>query len=305
MRKPLNDAFNRLAAAESSFLNNEFLAPVLAGQRVIVRVANIILTMEVEPARYSGWGVFQPRDRTHATLIRPASMLERENYLKLYPKVRLLISGRRGVQWYGRLATDGKVKLTGDAPINLIENVQLFDTVITRFDGGSFWFEAPDTASLRVAEALRDALNQNLALESILINGVTVQLRSLYGELLALRLALLAQEAQEAAREAREAARDRVQERLSNAAAHAGAILLGYRELNDVYTVEYSVDGASHTSVLNKQDLTVQAAGICLSGGDRSFDFQSLVGVIREGVDRRRIVRVGINQGGYDDDEDY
>lgn len=43
-----------------------------------------------------------------------------------------------------------------------------------------------------------------------------------------------------------------------------------------------------HTSAIAKADLTVVSSGICLSGRDRDFDLQSLVGVIehQEGVTR-------------------
>ena len=58
------------------------------------------------------------------------------------------------------------------------------------------------------------------------------------------------------------------------------------------YTVTFTVDGQTHRSTVHKNDLTVLVAGICLSGEDRKFDLQSLVGVIREGSQRRQLVRM-------------
>ena len=48
-------------------------------------------------------------------------------------------------------------------------------------------------------------------------------------------------------------------------------------------TVEWQTfDGEYHSSAISKQDLTVISSGICLSGLDRDFDLQSLVGVIEK-----------------------
>jgi hypothetical protein len=74
--------------------------------------------------------------------------------------------------------------------------------------------------------------------------------------------------------------------------AHAGADLRDFADRGDVYRVTYTVDGRRHTSVVNKNDLTVQSAGVCLSGGDRAFDLHSLVGVLREGERKGEIRRM-------------
>lgn len=299
MRPGISEAFERLASAERVFATSEFLAPVIRGQPVAVRVAGISLALQVEPHDFEGWGIFRPRDHSHAVFLRYPTMSERGDYLKLYPTVRLVLSGRMGDQWYGRLVGSNRLTLTGDAPVHLANEVQIFDTVRSRFDGISFWYESRDPSKSRQADYLRTCLNNMTTPEALEFTGLEPVPRVVYRELYALRQTAIA-----------EAARDKTEDRLKDALRHAGAVLQGYRELSDAYTVDYLVDNQRHTSVVDKRNLNVQAAGICLSGGDRAFDLTSLIGVIREGVTSRQIVRVGLNRGTRmvppsDDDYDW
>ena len=101
-----------------------------------------------------------------------------------------------------------------------------------------------------------------------------------------------------------EACRDRVEERLRAVLAHAGAEFKNYQERGEVYRVTYEVEGCRHTLVVAQNDLSVQVAGICLSGEDDHFDLQSLVGVLREAQGSHGFVRVGRDHRGMPE-EDY
>jgi hypothetical protein len=273
--RPITDALNRLAAAEERFLASEFLAPVFHGGRVQVRIAGVVCSLRTHPADFAGWGVFRPVFHADATLMRQATLTERQRYLELFPLVRLILAGRREEQWFALPAhrADSRFRIEGLIPVRLVEEAQLFEVIETRFDGAQFWYAVPDQRwDPATASYLRQELARLTPPEELKRAGLTAEERAAY--------ALNYGPRYEATEEGR---RSREERRLRGALAHAGAELKDYIERQDVYTVTYEVDGQRHVSAVAKKDLSVQSAGICLSGEDQKFDLQSLVGVIREG----------------------
>jgi hypothetical protein len=292
----VTDALSRLAAAEEQFLASEFLAPVIRGGHVQVRIAGVICTVRIQPVDFAGWGVFRPATHSEATLIRAAKLQEQQRYLELFPLVRLILAGQREDQWLAVPAhrADSRFQIDGTIPVRLVEEAQLFEVIETRFDGAQFWYAGPDSRwDPATGSYLRQELGRLTPPEKLQRAGLTAEERAAY--------ALNYWPRYEATEEARQ---NREERRLRGALAHAGAELKDYVERQDVYTVTYEVDGQRHVSAVAKKDLSVQVAGICLSGEDQNFDLQSLVGVIREAQGGGGLVRVGQENRGMAE-EDY
>jgi hypothetical protein len=294
--KHITDALGRLAAAEERFLASEFLAPVVSGGVVQVRIAGIICSLRVQPRDFTGWGVFRPTSHAEATLVRQAKLAERQRYLDLFSSIRLILAGQQEGQWLALPAHrgDSRFQIAGLIPVRLVEDAQLFEVIETRFDGAQFWYAAPDARwDPTMASYLRQELARLTPPGQLERSGLTAEERAAYA---------LNYEPRYAATE--EGKRSREENRLRDALAHAGAELKDYVERQDVYTVTFEVDGERHVSAVAKRDLTVQVAGICLSGEDEHFDLQSLVGVIREANQGGGFVRVGHENRGMGE-EDY
>jgi hypothetical protein len=295
----MSDLFDKLAAQEDAFFFQEFFSPVLRGQKIKVRISGVVVELAVtQPKNYQGWGVFRPTSYKTARFLRDASMADREKYLNLFPAVRLILCRHNENQWTGVPAgqSDSRFKITGLIPVRFAEEVQLFDAVKSRFDGQTFWFQEIDNRhSPRIAEYLREELLKLTDPDKLDCPGLTAGDRDAY--VMAYVPALEAD---------LESKKDRQEERIKLALERAGGMYRSYIERGNTFTVEYSVDGHVHRSVVDKETLNVQSAGICLSGHDRDFDLQSLVGVMREGHRRNRVVNTeGRNWNEYGYDPDY
>jgi hypothetical protein len=283
----MNDLFNKLAAEENAFIGAEVFAPVLMGQPICVKIARIVLHLNVKTAS-SLWGVFKVLNYKEAKFIRAPSLKEKQEYFKLFPALRLILCGRDDNNWYGipAHAADTRFKIIGSIPVLLPEEVQMFDTVIVRFDGKIVWFEQIDPRhNLKAASYLRESLNTLVKPDKLSLSGLTQEEKNAY--LMAYGPAV---EADIASRMSKE------EMRLRGALERAGAAYTSHVERDHTYTIEYTVDGQSHRSVIRKDDLQVESAGICLSGGDKNFDLQSLVGVLREGERHGRNNPVALNR---------
>ena len=282
----IHDALDHLAAEEQKFLDAEFLAPVVrgGGGHVQVRIAGVVCDMRVSPRDFHGFGVFKPQSHAAARLVREATMSQRRKYLELFPRVLLVISSRKpDSDTAGAVpsnAADARFNVEGEIDLQLVEEAELFETVVTRFDGRHFWFDQVDPrADPAAAPFLRQAL-LNMTEPATVEQRPALSPGQRLAYLLNFRARVEALLAAERAKQVDE--RTRNETRLREALEHAGARLRDFVERGGQYTVTYDVDGNRHVSVIRKNDLTVQTAGICLSGQDRDFDLSSLVGVLRE-----------------------
>ena len=286
MSKKTDELFENLASQESDFLKSEIFSPCMRGKPIRVKISGIIMTMKVDrPKNYEGWGVFKPTDPKHCRLVRDANLQERSRYLELFPAVRMILCVHRDNRWFGHPGqmADSRFKFTGLLPVTLPIEPQLFKMIVARFDGASFWFEKEDSVhDPKISQQLRERLNDLGEPKSFNIPGLTSEERAAY-------LMAYAHEL--------ENRKDRKEEKIKEALRRGGAQYRSYVERGNSYTIEYTVDGQTHRSTVNKDTLAVESAGICLTDhhtgrvGDKDFDLQSLVGVIREGQGSRQIYR--------------
>lgn len=285
MKKTVLDRLARLAEAENRFLRGEFLAPVLDGSTIRVRLEGIVCELTLRQ-RFTGWGLFTAETLTQARLKRKATLKEQQAYLGLFPRRELILVERVGENWLGWPARQGDTRFGSPRllPVRFAEEVQRFDHIFTRFDGSNCFFEQPDESidPLR-AEYLRSRFADEISPELLHRSGLTLEDRIAYAA---------AQEIQTRSRQT--TTEGRLRETLKN----AGAELRGLLERDDGLRVEFEVDGVRHVSVVNKDDFSLQLAGICLNGEDGNFDLNSLVGILRQSDE---VLRIGIDNGGMNE----
>lgn len=269
------------AEQEARLLQTTFLAPCVPGGSVCTRVEGMVYTFAATPPDFEGWGLFRPVDAKQAQLVEEASLSQVATYLKLFPTFQLhLILPLQHQTWLAYPANTSDVRQrVGDVrpiPVHLVMHGAAFEAIRVRWDGGAWWYEAEDRRTdPRIAAYLREALKAETEPGALQNKGLTPEMRSAYS---------LAFRRTETARLQRRCVHDKV--RLQQALDFAGGALQDFHDRGDFWLVDWNTpDGESHRSAINKQDLTVVSAGICLSDQDQDFDLQSLVSVVAQRPD--------------------
>ncbi len=262
-----------MAAAERGLEPTLFVAPVLPGGRVRLRVRGLVYEMAVVGAARPGFAVLRCAGDGRAAVVGEPSARQIAEYRRVFPAVRLIMLEPARERWWGIAARPhgARVQVIGTAPVLLAEKVASFDTVVARCDGAALWFEGVDRRrDPRVARGLREALAADVAPDEVRAAGMTPEERAAY------RMVWL-QHHPERRRE------ETLQERLAGALARGGAQLdAWWVEADESVQVRFVVDGETHVSQVRGGDFTVTSAGICLAGQDEHFDLTSLVSVLRE-----------------------
>lgn len=276
----IRQLLNQIAAQEAQLTETQFIAPCVGGGRVRTRVAGMVYTFVPKPANFEGWGVFQPVDEKKAVVVEEADLPQIEEYLGQFPAVRLWLAYQlKGKTWlaYPMNESDARQRTGVAKPVavHLVTDGGKFEPVVARSpDGKSWWFEAQDRkADPMATEEMKRLFKKLTPPDELKFKGMTPEMRVVYQLV-----------AQQTADFTKKALHQMDEKRLRKALRQGGGELVDFQDkAGDYWLVEWTTaNGERHSSAIAKSDLTVISAGICLSGFDRHFDLQSLVGVVED-----------------------
>lgn len=273
-RSPVRKLIEKLAKAEKNFVETRFLAPRIKGGQVRVKFEGLVNTYSPTPEDFEGWGVFQAEVQNKASLVKQADKVQVSKYLKQLNAVRLyLVRPLRGQSWLAYPVNGEEFRQRfGEkkaVAVHLVTLGRAFEPIIARFDGSNFWFDRIDRRfDPKLPTRLAKALKAFVAPEALKITGLTPELREAYGMVF----------------QKSEGMRVRCSEaRLRRALEQGGGQLESFVDRGDYWNTQWiTSEGERHHSAIQKKDLTVLSAGICLDGEDTKFDLQSLVGVVEQ-----------------------
>lgn len=272
------DLINKFDALEKDFVGKTLLAPVLRGTTVRVRLGGIVMELKTDDRNFEGYALMKVNDLKSAKIIGKPTLKQTAEYLKLFPRLRMIVIDKFDGVWWALMfnRSDKRFKLDGPVPVRLVseDRIGAFRAIETRCDGANFYYETDNVMhDFGNCVYLNECLRQRVPPDELRYSGL------MPAEKLAYLMAFLRNDPAYVPGK-----NGSVDDRIRYALHHAGAQLSAFwmeKDDESAMYVRFVVDGVPYSCRVNN-DLTLQSAGICLSGHDQNFDLASLVGVLRE-----------------------
>lgn len=268
----INDVKRIMASmVEKERNQTRFIAPVIPGAKVAVKIAGIVCILSIQPRpKEAGFRVIQRTGTKTAVVIGDPSRAELSAAMNAMPRASLITyGGDSGVQ---AMAAAGGVEIEGAVDIKQLSGVQPFEIVFVRFDGFNFWYERINRSYSKIAHVFREALVKDERPDKIKVPGGLPAHYALYFHLFKEKHKLDFSTSEFLGDE----------DRIRLALKHAGVQLETFSFTGDTARVRFTDGGVQRNVVIGRRSLQVVSSGICLSGKDADFDLTALISVFRE-----------------------
>src|SRR3989344_5462962 len=154
---------NKLAQSEKQMIHSTFVAPVIKGGKICVRIEGVIYDFKLakKDEEKEGWLALKPINYRTAKVVGEAEPYLIEEYKKLFPTIRMIVADQSDGVWIAfpanRQVAVKSFGVDGYQLVRLVDGVQRFDQIVARFDGANFWFDGVDvTSDFSALDYLRD-----------------------------------------------------------------------------------------------------------------------------------------------------
>ena len=266
---------NKLIEQEKSVSQNEILSPVIPNTKVCVKIDGVIVSLNVRPANFTGWGIFKTdQSFKNANFIEEPNRRQQREYLEMLPRAIMIVCEHNENRTVGSFLNNDDRFPFDAAPIFFPHNISLFDVIHVRFNGQYFIYERHQAGKYQqLTEECRDLLNKETKPDRIKIAFGFARAYAYAYEVTVKQKIITAQD------------------KVKTAIERAGGKFKNLVDRGGIFTVSFEVEGETFTPTVNANNLMLENAGICLSGRDRSFDLESFVHVTRKGIQDGVIVR--------------
>lgn len=292
-RNDILSLIDEIGKQEETITEKIIVSPVYYNKSIVIHIHGIVHRLKI-PKTKPGWYTFKAINNKQAEVVAPAELDQIQSYLKYLPKIRLIIVDKRKDSYLGVPLKGNQLGLdiSNLYPIFLCDDtVTNFSKCLCRYDGANIWFETLDiSADLSIGDYLKESLSIFKDPSKIKISGLTLEEKIAYN--IKFKIEQNIKEQREKLLE--EKRKSKVQRDIE----YAGGTFVQSDEKSDHLYVTYKINGDTFNSIVSKdQKHHVITAGICLTdhdtgrAGDSDFDLKALVSVIKEGQQKKRIVK--------------